>query len=380
MELQEIFIPINVKDELDIDLFSDDCWFNSVEIHERDFPSLVGKKIALFTIVSNKNDKSNNIIRNYLYAMTKKEFGKIVADLGTFVYDPIEESIHSKLAYVLSELQSEGIIPLMIGSSQESTYSQYLAYEFLKKYCSLVTIDSRIDFMMDENEEVQDKNYLFQILSKDPTYLFNLSFLAFQTFMTDSKTIELMESQHFETVRIGKIRDNFEDVEPVIRNADFISFDISAIRQADAPGSQISSPAGLQVEEACKLLRFAGLSDSLSSMGIYGYNYKKDFNNQTAHLIAQMIWYFVDGVIHRYNEVLIGDPINYVKYIATNNSSSQQLTFYKSKKTGRWWMEIPSFDKDMQGKEVIACSYKDYEMATKGEVPERWWRSLKRWS
>ena len=43
----------------------------------------------------------------------------------------------------------------------------------------------------------------------------------------------------------------------------------------------------------------------------------------------------------------------------------------KSKKTKRWWMQMPD-------KNFIACSYNDYLSASMNDIPERWLRAQER--
>jgi len=378
MNLSDLFLPINIQEELNVKNNTSDCWMNNLEIHDKNFPDLVGKKIAIITVVNEKSDFEGNLIRNHLYAYSKKEYTKTVADLGNFLFENTDVKIFEKFGYVLSELISQGIIPLVICNSQDVTYSQYLAYEYLKKYVNLSCIDQRIDLFYDNNNEVISDNYLSRILLRDPSYLFNLSYLGIQNYLCDSNSTTMMDNFFFEYMRLGKIRENLDDTEPIIRNSEVLSFDISAIRQADAPGSYHPSPSGFTSEEACKLARFAGLSDKLSTFGIYGYFHQYDQNEQTARLLAQIIWYFTDGVIHRYNEIHIGDEINFIKYITTNTINSTPIVFYKSRKTSRWWMEIPISDQNQASTEKIPCSFKDYELASQGEIPDKYFQAIKR--
>jgi formiminoglutamase len=59
-------------------------------------------------------------------------------------------------------------------------------------------------------------------------------------------------------------------------------------------------------------------------------------------------------------------------------SEPSSISFYKSKMSEKWWMEVPY----PQGKEkyarnsIVPCSYTDYQLATKGEVPERFISTL----
>ena len=72
---------------------------------------------------------------------------------------------------------------------------------------------------------------------------------------------------------------------------------LSEISFADAPANE-NSPNGFSGEEACMLTRYAGMSNQLSSIGIYGYEPQADVNELTAKQIAQMLWYFIDGKRH----------------------------------------------------------------------------------
>ena len=340
-----------------------------------------GKSIALIGIEYSQNKNSINYIRSYLYNLKRNKFAENIVDLGNYIFYETDQKSYEKFGYILSELIEKKIIPIIIGGSQELTYSQYLSFEYLKKIINIVSIDSRIDFDIDNKENYVTRNYWYKILLRDPSYLFGLSQVAYQGYLTDTNTIKLMEKNFFELYRLGKVRENMMDVEPVIRGADILTFDISAIRQSDSPGTIDPSPNGLYAEEACQLTRFAGLSDNLKTIGFYNYESANDINHQSARLIAQMIWYFVDGVMHRQIENVSADNANFVKYITSASNNDYQIVFFKSKKTNRWWMEIPENTKSKhfnKFKQIIPCSYHDYQQATHGEIPERWWKSLKR--
>jgi formiminoglutamase len=157
-------------------------------------------------------------------------------------------------------------------------------------------------------------------------------------------------------------------MEPVIRNTHLLSFDISAIKNSDAPAST-QSPNGFTGEEACMLTRYAGMSNNISSFGIYGYLPQQDIHHLTAKQIAQMLWYFIDGKSRSKQEAAIEDRNNFNEYHCT--LTEVDTIFLQSKKTGRWWLQLPN-------KKFIACSYKDYVNASQNEIPERWLRAQER--
>ena len=162
------------------------------------------------------------------------------------------------------------------------------------------------------------------------------------------------------------------------RNADLFSFDISAIRQSDAPGNGNATPNGFYGEEACQIARYAGLSDKVSSAGFFEMNPDHDRNGQTAHLLAQMIWYFIDGFYNRQQDhpALVAD--NCIRYTVQVSDFEDGIVFYKNKLTERWWMEIKcseSVREKYKRHYIVPCTADDYQTALADEIPDRWWQA-----
>ena len=96
-------------------------------------------------------------------------------------------------------------------------------------------------------------------------------------------------------------------------------------------------------------------------------------------LVAQIMWYFIEGVNCRVNDDDFSDQGNYLKF--TVLVEDEELVFFKSKKTGRWWIEIPFLEySNTKSKQhpLLACMHEDYESATKGIIPERWYKAYKK--
>ena len=106
-----------------------------------------------------------------------------------------------------------------------------------------------------------------------------------------------------------------------------------------------------------------------------------DNRNQTINLIAQIIWYFLEGFSLRVNDSPSINNINvkYQKYIIPIKDSELQFIFYKSKDTGRWWFySSMEFHEETNYRErLIACSYEDYLNTISGDIPKRIYRILK---
>ena len=181
----------------------------------------------------------------------------------------------------------------------------------------------------------------------------------------------MMQSLNFDVYRLAEIQENPKELEPIMRNTDLLSFDISAVSSAYSSANYYSNPNGLTGQEACKVFRYAGISDKISSVMLSEYNQNLDENNQTSSLMAQMIWYFIDGYVNRMDELnpKIKDCI---KYTVAYNDGKNQITFYKSLISGRWWMGVP-FQKKQVSTQIyyVACSYSDYELAMHGDIPKK---------
>jgi hypothetical protein len=203
--------------------------------------------------------------------------------------------------------------------------------------------------------------------------LFSSTHLAYQSFLVDPSLVTALEKLYFEHVRLGQLRDNFKEMEPLIRDADLISFDLSAIQSSVVPGAVDAQPFGLSGEEASQICWFAGSNEKLSSFGVYGYDpYYDDTYNKTAQVAAVMIWYFIEGFYSR-KDTLSFKSAAYLKYTVSMDSKPNTLVFYKSKRSGKWWMEIPYNDASrFERVSIVPCSYSDYQQAQQGEIPERW--------
>jgi hypothetical protein len=180
--------------------------------------------------------------------------------------------------------------------------------------------------------------------------------------------LEVIDSLRFDCFRVGKIKENIEEMEPPIRNSQLFSFDIAAIQHAHAPANRLT-PNGFTGEEACTLMQYAGMSQNISSIGIYGYNPDLDTHNLTAKQISHLLWYIMDGIHKCKQESSLEDRDNFFEF--TMAFAEVETVFLQSKKTGRWWMQIND-DK------FVACSKLDYLIASNNEMPERWLRAMER--
>ncbi|POY39095.1 arginase [Solitalea longa] len=355
--------------------------------NEGEFPELDGLNMALIGVEEDRLAVNNSgsaqapdRVRSFLYKLTEGNFTTNIADLGNIKPGDTVRDTYVAVRIVCEELMKQNIVPIVLGGGQDLTFAQYLAYEGLEQRVDLVVIDNQFDLdATSEQHENSSKSYLNSIILHDPNNLFNYSNIGYQTYFISQDSLSLMDKMYFDTHRLGEINQNIQNAEPIIRNANLISFDVSAIRQSDAPGNGNVSPNGFYGEEACQMCRYAGMSDKLLSIGFYELNPKFDQYGQTAHLVAQMIWCFIEGYYNRKQDYPFNPTDEMTKYRAFLSSSSHEVVFYKSPKTGRWWMQVP-FPNNTKNERfyLVPCSYSDYQMASNGEMPDRWWRTFQK--
>ncbi len=354
-----------------------------IHTEEDGFPALKGLDIALIGVKEDRRSPENEgcaegpaVIRDELYKLFPPHEQLRIADLGNIRKGYAVEDTYFALSNVVSQLLELGILPVIIGGSQDLTYANYLAYEQLGQIINIVAVDPRFDLGRTENE-LDAGSYLSRIILHQPNYLFNYTNIGYQSYYVDHKAVSLMKNLLFDAYRLGRVRANLEEVEPMVRNADMLSVDISSVRQSDAPGHKNASPNGFYGEELCRIVRYAGLSDKLTSIGFYEYNPLRDAHGQTAQLIAQMIWYFVEGFYARAKDFPIRKKEDYLKYTVSLKNHSEEIVFYKSKRSDRWWMEVacPAAVRTKYSRHyLVPCSYADYQTACSDDVPDRWWQ------
>jgi arginase family enzyme len=347
------------------------------------FPDLQGVKLAIIGVEEDRNTEDNygsgkdlHHIRRHLYQLFPGSWNTVIADLGNIQKGNKTSDTYFAVTEILSELLKKGIIPIILGGGQDMTFSNYRAYDVLEQTVNLVAVDSMFDLGKLE-DELSSKSYLSKIIMEQPNNLFNYSNIGYQTYFNSQEEIALLQSLNFDAYRLGEAK-NLEIVEPVFRDADIVSIDIGVVRQSDAPANNNVSPNGFYGEEICAIARYAGISDKVSSFGIYEYNSKYDSNHQTAHLIAQMIWYFIEGVNYRAKDYPFSTKEDYQKFTVLLENDDP-INFYKSDKTGRWWMEI-NLIKDNKYKRhaLIPCTYQDYQETTEQMIPERWFKAQRK--
>ncbi len=305
-------------------------------------------------------------IRSALYALYYWHSQVTIADLGNVKIGQTIQDSYAALRTVIAELILQNKKVVVIGGSHDLTLPQYHAYTSIPTLVNAVVTDAKID--LDLEARLPADHFLEELFTGLPNHLNHYAHIAFQSYFMHPHMLETIDKLRFDCFRLGVVREDIEEMEPVIRDSHMMSFDISAIQNAQAPAN-IITPNGLNGEEACVLMQYAGMSWKTSSIGIYGYQAELDRNGLSAIQIAQMIWYIIDGIQKGKKESPLSATERFKEFhIAFSDIDTQ---FLQSKSTGRWWMQL-------HNKEWAPCSYKDYLVASKNEIPERWLRALER--
>jgi formiminoglutamase len=343
-----------------------------IKVYEDEFPDLDNVDIVIVGCGEQRGaallqpGTAADVIRNEFYNLYYWHQDIRLADIGNVKIGKANTDTYAALKVVLHEMMLEGKTVIVLGGSHDLTLSQYYAFADEKRQVDAVGVDAVIDINIDS--PFRSDNYLMELLTADPNYMRHYNHIAFQSYFVHPRMLETMDKLRFDCFRVGTVKEHIDEMEPVIRNCQILSFDISALAHAFAPANSIT-PNGLNGEEACTLLQYAGMSSNMQSVGIYGYRPEKDVEQLTAKQISQMLWYFMDGRSRGSREAMIDERESFNEFHTA--FAEVETTFLQSKKTGRWWMQLPD-------KQFIACSYKDYLLASSNEIPERWLRFQER--
>jgi len=331
-------------------------------------------KVALIGVpeesgTSNKGcSKAPAAIREQLYRLSNLESLRGVVDLGDLKPGKTVRDTWFALRDVVEYLSDSGITTVVTGGGQDLSVGIARAFRGKSDFV-LSVADARVD-VKTGRQVTGSSNFISRILREHP-HLYHLQMIGIQGHLVPPAILAWLREQTFDYLPLGRIRDDFQSPEPLLRNTSFLSFDISAVRQSDAMGQQKAEPTGFFGEEACRIARFAGLSPRLSVFGLFEVNPTLDSRGTTSALAARMIWYFLEAFAQRRSEDPSRDKEPFIKYFVELEKHGEPVLFYHHPPTNRWWIEISA----EEGAGTIApCSENDYKMAVKQEIPDIWWK------
>ncbi len=362
--------------------------FGSIAIHdEGGFPDISKHGVALITIPEYRNSSIDTSgegyqqIREAFYQLYKGDNWNLqVYDLGTI--DP-GESVNDSyfaLSQVIGELLKQGVIPFVIGGSQDLVLSCYKGFESLERMINICAVDYQLN-IGDPAKEVEAEGYVSHLLMQRPCYLFNYTNLGLQRPFNSKNDIALFDKLYFDVCRLGEISNDHRVVEPYLRNSDVLTINFESIKTSETDSVIDDNPNGFSSEQMCQIAKYAGISDKMSCVGLF--NLRLNQSRVANNLVAQVLWYFIDGMAQRYNDFPACTKKNYTKFHVHIDDFEDDLVFYKSDKSSRWWMEVKYLPKDEQKYErhcMVPCGPEDYKLAMENVIPDLWWKTLKKMS
>ena len=357
-----------------------------IRIHSKQngIPNLDTVDIAIVGVLENRNDINyvDNFfcldnVRKSFYNLFTGSWTVTIADLGDINKGNTVEDTYFALKQIVSALVSKNIIPIILGGSQDLTYANYRAYDNLIPMVNIVNVDAKFD-LGDATKPIKNNSFVGKVIVEEPYNLFNYATIGYQTYFNSQEESDLMDGLYFESYRLGEVSKDITIVEPVLRDANIVSVDLISLKASEVSLKQKHSPNGLDGKEICAISRYAGISNKVSSFGIYGYKPSNE-DGITSMLIAQMIWYFIEGFNYRVKDDDFSDDSSYQKFITL--VESEELVFYKSTKTGRWWVEIPflaNVNTKLKRHTLLPCMHQDYLDACSNKVPDRWYKAYQK--
>ena len=385
MDLNGYFDPVSLERPEFEYLDNEESLSHQLSVHTPDQPirELDKHQIALIGIPSDTNAflkgsrEAPDAVRSKMYQLRKINKSLTIYDLGNLQNGATVNDTYFALRDVLLELFERDITAILLGGSQDLTRGALLALEKTAGLHHILTVDAMLDFSA-PGEVLNSRNYLNQILEPGSGKHFSYTNLGHQAYFVTAPQMDRLERSYLESIRLGDARHDLKNTEPLIRDSRIVGIDMGAGRQADAPAAAMPSPNGFAGEELCQISRYAGLSEQVRMLGFFEYHPARDTRGQTAHLIAQAAWYFLDGYSHRIRENPVDTPEHMKKFIVNLDAAGHDLIFHKSTLSDRWWMEIPVKNEVTGHPFTVSCSHEDYLQACSKEIPERWWRFLHR--
>ncbi len=354
------------------------------QVHtEGEFPTIDKKGVALIYVPEFRGEKKGvshvDVFRKSFYQLSRGDHWNFsLYDLGTIQPGKTIDDTYFALSQVISELVKVDVIPFIVGGSHDLTIACYRGFENQEQMINICSVDNTLD-IGDPNEGIESDGFISHLLMQRPCYLFNYTTIGVQRPFTQKKDLELFDKLYFDVCRLGEVNDDYKVVEPFVRNSDVLTIDFKSIKSSDTDVSIYSNPNGISASQVCQIAKYAGLSDKMSCAGVFDVVQKE--MSPSSGLIAQIIWYFIDGVSQRVGDFPVGTKKNYTKFLVDLEDFEDDLIFYKSDKSQRWWMEVkynPSNGSKYDRHHMVPCNKEDYDKALKNQIPDLWWKTIKK--
>jgi formiminoglutamase len=379
MNIFDGLIPI-AQEEFNLQLIQKQTYLahHILPLHEHAYQETEGKALAIFGIsdyrsigISDSLEKPLLAFRKAFYGLHHRYNDVKVFDGGNTKPGKSLKDTFTLITEISMYCKAHGIIPVFLGGTQDLCLAFGNYFKKTDSQAHLCMVDAELDLNSDKNS-ASNKSFIHEFVKKHAAHLNNIAVAGLQSYFVDARTLKIFNDLQFDAVRLGMIKQDLTLMEPMLRDANAFVFDSNAIQQSFIPSNSFKYVNGLSAEDACAILRYAGMSNQLEVVGLFEWQH---LEAQEMMVFAQMLWYFIEGLHLQVKEL----PSEKSKHMEVYHCISQQgnthLSFLKSTLTGKWWIKVP-YPRNPEGYVYVPCNKEDYQEAMQGEVPDRWWKML----
>lgn len=308
-------------------------YFTDTFYASANFPNLENAKLVVFTSESSFTD----LIRLKLSTFFN-HFKAPIVDIGK-----LNTENSSSIYQVISELQDGYIIPVLIGVNKTSFFD----------FCQAMHLENKLNIGAYISNSAVKSNGTYTVEN-----------IGFQRHLLPKYVLEELNESPTPGLSLGTMRSYPKIVEPILREVNYLHFDLAAIRRSDCPSKKGSLPTGFYAEEACQLMRYIGEGMRVKLITFDTSDLDESCEIE-ASLMAELIWYLHEGVEHKTNDhpALSND---FKEFIIEMNEIDHSLIFKQSNKTGKWWLQT-----EKSTNTYISCAFEEYEQSINHELPDR---------
>ncbi len=337
---------------------------------------IIGASEARNSVDNKACDKAPDKIRHYLYALSSLSEGLQIGDAGNIRGNSLNDRYRA-LQEAVSWFVRRNIAVLVIGGSQDLTLpmAKGLLEGRKEGTINLAVGDAVLDIDVN-SEDFSSRSWLSYLINELGSKLEDLVVFGTQAYLCSDSQRRFLDSRHYEMQRLGDLRgDNIRNSETLLRDAQAVSIDFRMIKNQPQFGSDLISKHGIEPFDICRILRYAGISERVAVTGIFDV-YLDENAESNAMLAAQMLWHFLDGFLGRAHDYPDEESGRYRQYLVPVEGLDEVLSFCRNSENDRWWMKAPQ----QEGQRWVACSRDDYRMASRNEIPTKWWRLFRKHS
>ena len=210
------------------------------------------------------NDGLFDAVRPILYKFAGNFSKGSIADLGNLKNSKSDHNLQ-----LINDLQDAGIIPVIISAdaTQLNAYLIGSAKNKAKINCSIVD-----ETIPDNPQGSSDERVLFPVSTRPIHWPNQYKVIGIQKHKVATKTIQNAQKNNLNLVRLGKLKSDITSAEPLLRDTNILGLNARALKASETLDKKNSSPSGLNIEQACQIMRYAGINEQMKFANIYGFD------------------------------------------------------------------------------------------------------------